>query len=211
MAQIKKPAVERAIIEAADQLFQSKGYSTTTLADIAGAAGVTVSNIYNYFKSKLDILYAIYEPWLDLRLERLAHEVSTIVDPRGRLRAVFLALLRDIPAEKNGFANNVLQAVSTRSGEDSYSRALLLRSEAKVSAMIRDALPDSARFVTSDDLLAHLLFMAFDGFAIGHKVSGPSRRVEAIVDMLCDLIMATAAYDTMLAGEAGDPSAPLAQ
>lgn len=206
MAQVKKTSVRLAILEAANELFMNKGYSATTLSDIASGSGVTMSNIYNYFRSKLDVLYALYEPWLDQRLDRLSKDVARIRDPRKRLRKVLLAVLRDIPMENNCFANNVLQALSTRTADDPYSRELLLRSEQKVSAMIRDALPDSARFVMTDNLLAHLLFMAFDGFAVNYKVNGPSRRVEGIVDMLVDLIMATAAYDAIVQ-EGGDPSA----
>lgn len=206
MAQVKKTSVRLAILEAANELFMNKGYSATTLSDIASGSGVTMSNIYNYFRSKLDVLYALYEPWLDQRLDRLSKDVARIRDPRKRLRKVLLAVLRDIPMENNCFANNVLQALSTRAADDPYSRELLLRSEQKVSAMIRDALPDSARFVMTDNLLAHLLFMAFDGFAVNYKVNGPSRRVEGIVDMLVDLIMATAAYDAIVQ-EGGDPSA----
>lgn len=206
MAQVKKTSVRLAILEAANELFMNKGYSATTLSDIASGSGVTMSNIYNYFRSKLDVLFALYEPWLDQRLDRLAKDVARIHDPRKRLRKVLLAVLRDIPMENNCFANNVLQALSTRTADDPYSRELLLRSEQKVSAMIRDALPDSARFVMTDNLLAHLLFMAFDGFAVNYKVNGPSRRVEGIVDMLVDLIMATAAYDAIVQ-EGGDPSA----
>ncbi len=205
MAQVKKTLVRNAIVDAANELFMEKGYSATTLAEIASLSGVTMSNIYNYFRSKMDILYAIYEPWLDARLARLARSVSRIRDPRKRLRTVLMAVLRDIPMENNGFANNVLQALSTRTADEPYSRDLLLRSEAKVSAMIRDSLPQSARFVMADDLLAHLLFMAFDGFAVNYKAYGPSRRVEGIVDMMCDLIMSTAAYDALT--EAGDSAA----
>lgn len=206
MAQVKKTSVRKAILEAANELFMNKGYSATTLSDIAATSGVTMSNIYNYFGSKLDVLYALYEPWLDQRLDRLAKDVAKVRDPRKRLRKVLLAVLRDIPMENNCFANNVLQALSTRTADDPYSRELLLRSEKKVSAMIRDALPDSARFLMTDDLLAHLLFMAFDGFAVNYKVNGPSRRVDGIVDMVVDLIMATAAYDAIVQ-EGGDPSA----
>lgn len=189
MAQTKKAEIREAILSSAYRLFIDKSYSNTTLAEIASGANVTMSNIYNYFGSKIEVLFAIYEPWLDERLDRLAAEVRELDEPRARLKRIFTALLRDIPTGNNGFSNNVLQAISTRNADESYSRDLLLRSEAKVSAIIRAAIPDSRRWIVDDDLISHLLFMAFDGFAVNYKLNGPSRRVDAIVDMLCDLVI----------------------
>jgi len=189
MAQTKKATVHNAILEGAFQVFMVKGYSNTTLADIAAEAGVTMSNIYNYFGSKLDVFFAIYDPWLEDRLSRLEREVAALDDRRARLKAVVVTLLRDIPMEDNGFSNNVLQAISTRNADEAYSRDLLLRSEAKLSAIIRQIIPASRRWIADNDLISHLLFMAFDGFVVNYKLNGPSRRVEAIADMLCDLIL----------------------
>ena len=41
------------------------------VADIAQEAGVSPGNVYIYFQSKLEILYAIYDPWLRARIESL--------------------------------------------------------------------------------------------------------------------------------------------
>ena len=191
MAQVKKTAVRDAILNSAFLLFREKGYSNTTLADIALEAGVTISNIYNYFDSKLDILFDVYTPWLDERLDQLAADVGAAADPREKLRTVFLTLLRDIPAEIGGFANNLLQALSTPKADEVYSRDLLLRSEAKVSAILREILPESARRPAGDNALSHLLFMAFDGFAVNYKLNGGTQQAEAISDMLADLILGT--------------------
>jgi AcrR family transcriptional regulator len=189
MAQTKKPEIRDDILRAAEALFTRHGYLDTTLAAIARKAAVTMSNIYNYFGSKLEILYAIYEPWLDSRLEQVARDAEAIAERRARLRFVLLAVLRDIPSENNGFANNVLQAISTRHADERYSRALLLRSERRVSDMLRAALPPERRALLDGDGFAHLLFMAFDGFAVNYRLNGPSRRIEAIAELLCTLLL----------------------
>lgn len=189
MAQVKKKAVRDAILEAAKKLFTKNGYSGTTLSDIASAADVTTSNIYNYFPSKLGILYALYEPWLDQRLDKLAAEAERIEEPRKRLRKILTSVLRDIPSANNCFANNVLQALSTLAIGEPYSRELLLRSETKVAAMIRDALPDARREAIDEGTLAHMLFMAFDGFAVNYRITGMSKQPDAVVELLCDLIL----------------------
>ncbi len=194
MAQVKKKAVHDAILKAAKRLFTARGYSGTTLADIASEASVTTSNIYNYFPSKLGVLYALYEPWLDQRLEKLETEAARIADPRKRLRKILMSVLRDIPSANNCFANNVLQALSTLSTDEPYSRDLLIRSEERVARMIRDALPEERSRSIDEGVLAHLLFMAFDGLAVNYRITGLSTQgSEAIVEMLADLILGSTA------------------
>lgn len=55
---VKTEATEAAIIEAAVALFGEKGYASTSLADIARAAGVSTSTLYCYFPHKEKLLDA---------------------------------------------------------------------------------------------------------------------------------------------------------
>ncbi|MCX7680055.1 MAG: TetR/AcrR family transcriptional regulator [Spirochaetes bacterium] len=52
----------QSIIRAAKQLFAEKGYAATGLREIAEKAGVSLGNIYNYFKSKEEIFCSIFTP-----------------------------------------------------------------------------------------------------------------------------------------------------
>lgn len=47
------------LIEAAYQLFNSKGYHATSMRNIADAAGLALGGIYNHFQSKEDIFVAM--------------------------------------------------------------------------------------------------------------------------------------------------------
>ncbi len=50
---------ERRIIQAAQRLFSRRGYSATSMEDVAARAGLAVGTIYNYFPSKPELLLAI--------------------------------------------------------------------------------------------------------------------------------------------------------
>src|SRR5688572_14161873 len=115
VAQVKKEAVRDAILDAALGLFRNRGYLDTSLQQIAAAAGTSRANIYVYFRSKFDLFYAVFHPWLSARLDALEAEIVAIAEPRARLRRVLAVLWRDIPREANGFANNLMQALSTAS------------------------------------------------------------------------------------------------
>lgn len=52
-------STREAILAAAGQLFTGKGYERTTIADVAGAAGVAVGSVYRHFTDKADLLYAV--------------------------------------------------------------------------------------------------------------------------------------------------------
>ena len=63
------------IISAARQVFSRKGYDAATVEEIAGTAGVSKGLIYNYFRSKEDILLATAEALMN-RLEEQMERIS---------------------------------------------------------------------------------------------------------------------------------------
>ncbi|HVO14256.1 MAG TPA: TetR/AcrR family transcriptional regulator [Alphaproteobacteria bacterium] len=189
MVQVKKPAVREAILGSAFALFSRHGYAGTTLAAIAADAGITTSNIYRYYGSKLEILYAVFGPWFSAHLDRLEERLKRLRSPRARLRAILLALWRDIPEADNGFYNNLMQALASTTPGEGYSRDLITRLESRFSEMIRATLPEARRHLVERNLLAHALFMGSDGFAINVKLNGPAPQVTEIVDLMCDLLI----------------------
>lgn len=59
---VKKPEDRRQeIVETARELFQKKGYESTTMRDIMDALGIAKGTIYHYFKSKEELLDAVVE------------------------------------------------------------------------------------------------------------------------------------------------------
>lgn len=59
MVQQLKESIRAAIIGSAERLFAQKGYIATTMADIAGDAGVSTGNVYRYFKGKSELYRAL--------------------------------------------------------------------------------------------------------------------------------------------------------
>lgn len=55
----KKKNRQESIILAARRLFFSKGYKATTMGEIAESSDVAVGTLYNYFKSKGEIMLAV--------------------------------------------------------------------------------------------------------------------------------------------------------
>jgi TetR/AcrR family transcriptional regulator, cholesterol catabolism regulator len=72
-----KPAL---IVETAARLFDTAGYSNTSMDAIAKEVGLAKPTLYHYFRSKSDILIEIHEtfidPLIEAQLARLAQEAT---------------------------------------------------------------------------------------------------------------------------------------
>jgi len=73
------------ILEEAVKLFYERGFSGTTLDDIAGKLGVTKPFIYTHFRSKVELLEAICRPTIEMSLEAIARAAEQPGTPSARL------------------------------------------------------------------------------------------------------------------------------
>ncbi len=60
--QVQKQEVKDRIYEVALVEFRENGYLNSSMRSIAKAAGMTVGNLYRYFKNKDDLFYAVINP-----------------------------------------------------------------------------------------------------------------------------------------------------
>ena len=138
-----------------------------------------------YFSSKLDVLFTLYAPWLHERMDKLERTLARIRDPQQRLQRLLLVLWRDLPRESNGFANNVMQAVSTSGADGDYSPELREFFQARVAGWVGDCLGLNRKEAT---MIASVLLMAFDGFAMNvrlvHGVACDARMAELLAQRL---------------------------
>lgn len=83
-----------AILGAALDLFQERGYEATTMRAIAGRAGVSLGSSYHYFPSKEHLVLEFYRHTHELHLEAiaplLAREKDLTVRLKGTIRAVIV-------------------------------------------------------------------------------------------------------------------------
>jgi AcrR family transcriptional regulator len=192
MAQVKKPQVRDAILRSAYQFFKEKGYSQSTMAEIARTAGTSVANLYVYFPSKLELFYAVYAPMLHSRLHLLADTAKQIADPETRLRHILLTLWRDIPREDNAFARNLIQAIATSPPGLEKPHGPLQWNVEFVHELILGCLPAERRFVLKDSTVSFLAWMAFDGFAL-NVGQGEDRDFDKVVEHFAEMLLGKAA------------------
>ena len=190
MAQVLKPAVRRLIVDKAAVVFTGEGYHRATVSMIAARAGVAVGTVYTYFPSKLHLLYAVYRPWLEARLDEIAAKAEAAKTPRAKLKAIILGLWRDTPTQNPGLANSLMEALASADPAKGKIEPLLLVSERRLAAMLAKALP-RARRRYADDLVGNLLLMAYDGYVINRRL-GDLRDYDKLADIMADLLLGRA-------------------
>ncbi|MFI1916406.1 TetR/AcrR family transcriptional regulator [Nocardia sp. NPDC020380] len=162
----KRERTRRAILEAAVDQFESRGYDATTVADIAAAAEVGTRTFFNYFASKEELLF----PEPDERVQAAAQAVATR-RPGERPVEVLLRALRaagDNPGDHLGdtlaariavLRAQVSRTVPAVSGRAAYAQ---LASQQEIARHLRAAFPDEL-----DDVGAAALVGAVVGAVSG--------------------------------------------
>src|SRR5579871_3521321 len=72
----KKRRTRQTIIDVALKLFAQKGYDKTTLIEIADAAEISPSTVFNYFTTKDAIVFALTDQIVASARERIARRLD---------------------------------------------------------------------------------------------------------------------------------------
>lgn len=95
-AQARARETVEAILEAAVDLFSSKGYARTSTNHLAARAGVSVGSLYQYFPNKDAILTALLARHLEAVHDAVSAALPVLADPAVPLRAGVRRLLEGL-------------------------------------------------------------------------------------------------------------------
>ena len=84
------------IYEAAARLFVERGYTATTLSDIASAVGITKAGIYHFIRTKEDLVNGLVAWAFEVYERDVDRPARLIADPMERLRFIVSNHLRNI-------------------------------------------------------------------------------------------------------------------
>ena len=84
----------RTIIAAALKTFASKGFNGASISEISKEAGVSDVTLYDYFKNKENLLFAIPEEITRKNIEAITHALTYIEGAENRIRAILLGYFR---------------------------------------------------------------------------------------------------------------------
>jgi AcrR family transcriptional regulator len=92
--------VRAEILTAAAELFRDRGYRATTLEELARRLGISKKTLYGHFRSKEDLLAAIFHRTMSLVEDGLAAIRASRAAPAEQLREVIRHHVRTVVAEQ---------------------------------------------------------------------------------------------------------------
>ncbi|OPX41323.1 MAG: hypothetical protein B1H13_02700 [Desulfobacteraceae bacterium 4484_190.3] len=164
----------KAILKSAEFLFSTKGFSQTTVADIAKESDVHEASIYAYFKNKKNILFEIYGGYLENAIETLNEHFQGMKEPGPKLRKAIWHYLADMKNNPN-YARILMLA--QRENPDFYTSEHLQYVKKYSGLVLRIIIAGQKEGFFRADISPRLIrnmgmgasvFAAFDSIAHGH-------------------------------------------
>jgi len=148
------------IVEAARRRFEAFGYRRTSIAEIAGAAGVAVGTVYRYFAGKEAVFLAVVQDVNDAWLAESRRALDGPGTAMERLRRLGAASIR-FAAE-----NALITAIVTRDTDIVFAPLLeqlhddmQRRNVTMIADVIRDGIREGTFGDIDPDRAAYVLFM----------------------------------------------------
>jgi TetR/AcrR family fatty acid metabolism transcriptional regulator len=160
------------ILRAATEVFAEQGFNSVTVAGIADRAGIGKGTVYEYFSSKDELLFAVFE-WMNEgiadRIRALVEEGGSIHDRLRRLLDLGAEVTRE-QVEMQAVALDFWSASRGTKSEERYNQACLAtyRTYRKLVAdVIRDGQTSGEIDPRVDaEAIAVMIVAAMDGLGI---------------------------------------------
>lgn len=185
------PAAERRrrIESAAVEAFAERGYDATTVAEVAAAAGVTRSVLYDHFRDKRRLYLHVLSTENTAMLARVADGITASGGSRDRMRATtaaYLAYTRERPAARRLLVDPV------PSGDAELDQVIRGYRDARAQIVASLLAPDLARAGIATGsaelpVVVEVLISGVDGVArwwADHPEVGPDEVVDSVVRLL---------------------------
>ena len=91
------------LLDAASEVFTSKGYHSAAMDDIADAAGVSKPVLYQHFPSKLDLYLALLDQSCDRLVDVVGEALASTDDNADRVIATVAAFYEFVSSTGGGF------------------------------------------------------------------------------------------------------------
>jgi AcrR family transcriptional regulator len=160
------------LIESAAEVFATQGFASTRVADIAQRAGVAKGTVYEYFSSKEELFFAVFE-WINQQIRRRVDRVlEDDGDPRDRLITLLRTSAEIVAEHRELFSMNVDFWAASRGSAFEDRFATTCRSQYQeyrrlAAEVIRRGQRDGTfRSQLDADSVATLVVSALDGLGV---------------------------------------------
>ena len=147
----RKERVRHDILEAAAGLLARNGYHGMSMRDLAADSGTNLANLYNYFASKQELLFALQTRSFETLIAAAERAVAEAGDDPGRLHAFILNHVRFVSEHPDVMRVLVEEAGELPAAHRRAVRRLKERYYALGEARVRAVMSDAGATRTARD------------------------------------------------------------
>jgi AcrR family transcriptional regulator len=189
VATTEEPNRRGDIVRAAGRLFHEKGYSATTIRDIANAVGMRSGSPFYHFKTKHDMLRAVVLEGIDAIERAVAQAPDPKLSPRARFEAMLRAHLRQLLGEEGrDFAATLLHESRHL---DPEAQAEVVALTDRYEAMWQHALKDLKRagLIADDSRVTRLFLMGALNWTVQWYRPDGSKTIDQLARQLAAFVI----------------------
>jgi AcrR family transcriptional regulator len=178
------------IIDGALRVFAAKGFHKATVRQIAKEAGLTMGSLYNYIRSKEDIIFMVYDYITRVLRDQMKQAIENIEDPKQRLKA---ALWQNLNAV-NEHQDIIMFLYKESSFLDKESLHLVLARETEYIEMFENLLREyfkgreinETRVRIAADLMSYIpVIVTFRRWSLKHRFES----MEIVMNNILDFVL----------------------
>lgn len=181
----------RLILESAERLFAAKGFHQTTIADISKDCGVHEASIFQYYKTKENLLVTIPERHLTATLEGLTEHLQGIKGAEAKLRKLMWHQLRELTVRKDYTHVLLCELRTLPAFYQSPAYDMIRHYSALAADTIKEGIAEGEVDPDVDPaLVLQMVFGAIDSVVLRWLFFDQEYDPEAMADELCAFIKA---------------------
>jgi AcrR family transcriptional regulator len=178
------------IIDGALRAFTAKGFHKATVREIARESGLTMGSLYNYIRSKEDIIFIVYDYITGVLKDQMRAAIESIEDPKERLKAAMWQNLKAV----NEHEDIIMFLYKESSALDKESLHSVLARETEYIELFEDLLRgyfkgipiDETRVRIAADLLSYIpVIVTFRRWSLRRRFES----MEIVMNNILDFVL----------------------
>ncbi|MGO9118971.1 MAG: TetR/AcrR family transcriptional regulator [Desulfomonilaceae bacterium] len=190
----RSPSADRKrqlIIESAERIFATRGFHDTTIADISNDSGVHEASIFQYFKTKENLIVSIPERHFKETLAGITEHLQGMKGAEPKIRKLLWHQLRDLSVNKDYTSILLLELRTLPAFYESPAYEMIRKYSAFAVEAIREGIRDQEVDPDIEVILVlEMIFGAIDSIVLRWLFFGDPYDPNEAADALCSLIKA---------------------
>jgi TetR/AcrR family fatty acid metabolism transcriptional regulator len=177
------------ILDAARVLFEAKGYQGTTTAQIAAAAGVPEGTLFEDFRTKRDLVFALLERDIEVYLDFLELQLRGIEGALNRIRKFIWSHLYTWRRRRFIARFLILEIRQDPGFYQSHAHDLIRRYDEDLMGLIQEGIEEgSIRANVDTGMVRNVIFGGIEQTALHWALKEEPFDVDASTKQLCELV-----------------------